>query len=105
MLKPLGYGVLVKLDPVIEKSKGGILLAPDSQQRELRGQCTGTVVGLGHKAYSDSDKKWVKKGDKVFFRRYAGPFVKVSDEESYMVLTDVDILGIVGKSDKIEYIA
>lgn len=104
-LRPLGYGVLVKLDLINEKTEGGIYLSPQTSERETRGQCTGIVMGLGHKAYDDSEKAWVKKGDRVFFRRYAGPFIKVSDDESFMVLKDVDILGVLGKGDKIEYIA
>lgn len=106
MLKPVGYGVLVKLDSVEEKSEGGIVFASQTVEQERRGRATGTVVELGQLAYKDlgDGKPWIKKGDKVFFRRYSGPYLPFK-EDFYMVMQDKDILGkLTSKDDKIEYI-
>ena len=104
MLKPTGYGILIKLDVVEEKSAGGIVLASESVEKERRGRSTGTVVELGSLAYSDFEGgAWVKPGDKIFFRRYSGPYMPFNDEY-YMIVEDRCILGTMDKDDEIDFI-
>lgn len=106
MLKAVGYGLLIELETVAEKTESGIFLDPKSVEHEARGQCVGTIVDMGSKAYSDLGSKWVKKGDRVFFRRYAGPYIQVKGDKKYMVIKDTDVLGkLTSKDDKIEFIA
>lgn len=96
-LKPLGNRVLVKRSKA-EVSKGGILLPETAQEKPKE----GTVMAIGP---GKADKQGtvqpltVKVGDKVLFGSYAGTEVKLpqtSANEELLILSEEDILGIIG---------
>ena len=93
-IKPLGDRVLVK--PLDEKEvvKGGIII-PDTAKEKPQ---EGTIAAVGTGKRDDSGKLiefTVKVGDKVLISKYGGTEVKV-DGESYLIMREDDILGIVG---------
>jgi chaperonin GroES len=93
-IKPLGDRVLVK--PLEEKeiSKGGIII-PDSAKEKPQ---EAEVVALGTGKRDDDGKLvefTVKVGDKVLVSKYGGTEVKV-EGESYTIMREDDILGIIG---------
>jgi chaperonin GroES len=93
-IKPLGDRVLVK--PLEEKeiSKGGIIIPDSAKEKPQEAQ----VVALGTGKRDDSGKLiefTVKVGDKVLISKYGGTEVKV-EGESYLIMREDDILGIVG---------
>ena len=93
-LKPLGDRVLV--EPVEEKEtkKGGIIIPDTAKEKPQEGK----VVALGTGKLDDNGKKvefTVKKGDKVLISKYGGTEIKV-DGESYLIMREDDILGIIG---------
>jgi len=93
-IKPLGDRVLVK--PLDEKEvvKGGIII-PDTAKEKPQ---EGTIAAVGTGKRDDSGKLiefTVKIGDKVLISKYGGTEVKV-DGESYLIMREDDILGIVG---------
>lgn len=99
---PLGHLVLVKIPSVEHKSSGGILLSTmlnsTERNRQEDGKQIGHVVELGpnaYKAFGDGEP-WVKKGDKVFFKRYAGVEYRTTNEDGslgdlYRAVNDDDI--------------
>lgn len=94
-IHPAGHRVLIKLDPVVETSKGGIIISSGKdQKRESQGMETGEVLELGPTAYKDFGEAWVKVGDKVKFKRYEGVYEEVG-EVGYRILNDDDIFAIV----------
>jgi chaperonin GroES len=93
-IQPLGDRVLVQ--PIDEKEvkKGGIII-PDTAKEKPQ---EATVVALGTGKLDDEGKKiafTVKKGDTVLISKYGGTEVKV-DGESYLIMREDDILGIIG---------
>jgi chaperonin GroES len=93
-IKPLGDRVLVK--PLEEKeiSKGGIIIPDSAKEKPQEAQ----VVALGTGKRDDDGKLvefTVKVGDKVLVSKYGGTEVKV-DGESYTIMREDDILGIIG---------
>ncbi len=93
-IRPLGDKVLVKRLEAADVSVGGIVL-PDSAKEKPR---EGSVIALGDGRLLDSGERTeftVKKGDTVLFTSYAGTEVKWEGEE-YLILSEDDILGIVG---------
>ncbi len=77
-----------------ETKKGGIII-PDSAKEKPQ---EGNVVALGTGKTDDNGKKvefTVKKGDKVLISKYGGTEIKV-DGESYLIMREDDILGIIG---------
>jgi len=93
-VRPLGDRVLVQPIEDKEMKKGGIII-PDTAKEKPQ---EGSVVALGTGKVDDNGKKvefTVKKGDKVLISKYGGTEIKV-DGESYLIMREDDILGIIG---------
>jgi chaperonin GroES len=93
-IKPIGDRVLVKPLDEKEVKKGGIII-PDSAKEKPQ---EGEVVALGTGKLNEKGEKiafTVKKGDKVLISKYGGTEVKIGGE-SYQILREDDILGILG---------
>ena len=93
-VKPLGDRVLV--EPVEEKEvkKGGIII-PDSAKEK---PTEGVIRALGTGKKDDDGKVQpfeVKIGDRVLISKYGGTEIKV-DGETYLIMREDDILGIIG---------
>ena len=87
-LVPLGDRVVLKQVEAEEKTKSGIILT--SQAQEKPQEATVIAVGPG----KDDVKMEVKVDDKVIYSKYAGTEVKLDGEE-YIVVKQDDILVIV----------
>ena len=93
-LSPLGDRVIVKQDPIEEKTKSGIVLPESAKEKSTE----GTVVAVGSGRVLDNGQKValeVKVGDKVIYAKYGGNDIKVDNEE-YVILSERDILAIRG---------
>lgn len=93
-IRPLGDRVLVQSIEEKEVKKGGIIIPDTAKEKPQEGQ----VVALGT-GKRDEDGKLieftVKKGDKVLISKYGGTEVKI-DGETYLIMREDDILGIIG---------
>ena len=77
-----------------ETKKGGIIIPDTAKEKPQEGK----VVALGTGKLDDNGKKvefTVKKGDTVLISKYGGTEIKV-DGESYLIMREDDILGIIG---------
>ena len=93
-VRPLADRVLVKPLEATETKKGGIII-PDAHKEKPQ---EGEVVALGTGKRDDEGKLIpfvVKKGDKVLTPKYGGTEIKV-DGETYLIMREDDILGIIG---------
>ena len=93
-IKPLGDRVLVQALEEQEVKKGGIIIPDTAKEKPQEGK----VVALGTGKRDDEGKLiefTVKKGDKVLISKYGGTEVKI-DGESYLIMREDDILGIIG---------
>ena len=93
-MKPLGDRVLVQPIEEKETKKGGIIIPDTAKEKPQEGK----VVALGTGKFDDNGKKvdfTVKKGDKVLISKYGGTEIKI-DGESYQIMREDDILGIIG---------
>lgn len=91
-IKPLGDRVVIKVKEEEETTKSGIVLPGTAKEKPQE----GTIMAVGSGEIVDGKKVEleVKVGDKVFFSKYAGTEIKVSEEE-YLILKQSDILAIV----------
>ena len=100
-VKAVGHRVIVRADPVEEMSKGGIVLQVDTKRESAAAQ-RGTVYDVGEMAWKNDLygygkpgwEPWVKKGDRVYFARYAGKTLRDNEnglEVVYFILNDEDI--------------
>ena len=93
-VRPLGDRVLVQAIEEKEVKKGGIIIPDTAKEKPQEGK----VVALGTGKIDDNGKKvefTVKNGDKVLISKYGGTEIKV-DGESYLIMREDDILGIIG---------
>ncbi len=91
-LVPLGDKVVLKALEAEEKTSGGIILAPKSQEKPQQAEVV--AVGPGGMVDGKEVKMMVSVGDKVIYSKYAGTEVKLDGEE-FVVVKQNDIVAIV----------
>jgi len=95
-INPLDVRVLVLPDPVEEKSKGGIILVPDTVEKEKFATVKGTLVALGANAFAEASVSNAfvppKPGDRVMIAKYGGVNTPGKDGKEYRLLNDVDVV-------------
>lgn len=91
-LVPLADRVVLKQSTPEEKTKSGIILT--SQTQEKPQQAEVVAVGPGGLVDGKEVTMHVKVGDVVIFSKYAGNEVKLDDEE-YIIVKQSDVLAIV----------
>ncbi|MFI0347605.1 MAG: co-chaperone GroES [Chthoniobacterales bacterium] len=93
-IQPLGDRVLVQPIDEKEMNRGGIIIPDTAKEKPQEAK----VVALGTGKLDDEGNKiafTVKTGDTVLISKYGGTEVKV-DGESYLIMREDDILGIIG---------
>ena len=91
-VKPLHDNVLVKQCDAEVITSGGIVLPDSAQEKPQR----GIVSAVGPGKLLDSGTRaaiCLKKGDEIFYAKYAGSEVKIGDED-YVILRESDVLAI-----------
>ena len=94
-LKPLHDHVIIKPITEDEVTKAGIVL-PDTVDKEKPEK--GQVMAVGPGKLMDNGQRAsmsVKEGDKVMFKKYSPDEIKVDNEE-YLVISESDIMAILG---------
>lgn len=90
MIVPMMCKVLVKPDPVLTHSPGGIELPFAHVEREILGQTEGEVVSIGPGCF-DELPACPRIGERVIFARYSGQLCKDGDVQ-YRLINDKDIV-------------
>ncbi len=92
-IKPLGENLLVKLVENEQKTKGGVILPDNAQEKPQEAK----VLAVGSGAWVDGKRVplEVAVGDTVLFSKYAGTEVKVEGEK-YLILRESDVLAVIG---------
>ena len=93
-LRPLHDRVLVKPLESDTKTAGGIIIPDTAQEKPQEGKVV--AVGPGKRGDDGSVTPMdVKKGDRVLYRKWSGTEVKI-DGEDMMIMSESDIMGVVG---------
>lgn len=94
MIRPLGDRVVVELEAKEEKTASGIILPDAAKVRPNQGRVvavgTGILLTSGERAALE-----VNVGDYVIFSERGGSDLTL-DGKDYVILSEVDILAIVG---------
>ena len=102
--KPTGWRMLVLPFKMKEKTKGGIIIAETSLERQQVASQCGLVLRMGPDCYTDKERypdgPWCKEQDWVIFARYAGSRIKIEGGEVRM-LNDDEILATVDNPEDI----
>ena len=94
-VKPLDDRILVKQSEAEETTAGGIVLPDTAKEKPQRGR----VIAVGPGKMLDSGKRGqmgVRKGDEVFYGKYAGTDIKIDGQE-YVILKESDVLAVIEK--------
>ena len=91
-IQPLGDRVLVKPTKQEEKTKSGIVLPDNAQEKPQEGE----VMEVGRGKYIDDKLQPLEivKGDKVLFSKYGGDEINMNGEE-WKIISESDILAII----------
>ena len=96
--KRTGWRLLVLPFKMKDKTKGGIVLAESTIERQQVASQCGLVLEMGPQCYTDKERyptgPWCKKGDWVMFARYAGSRIKIEGGE-IRLLNDDEILATI----------
>lgn len=101
---PTGWRIAILPYRGAEKSKGGIILADETQKKTQLATTVGYVLKVGDLAYMDESKfpngPWCKEGDWIVFGRYAGSRIQIDGGE-IRILNDDEIIGRVNDPEDI----
>lgn len=93
-LQPLGQRVLIKRIEAEEKTSGGLFLPDNAKEKPQEAE----VIAIGTGSRDNNGKLiefTVKQGDRVLISKYGGTEIKL-DGIDYLILSENDILGIIG---------
>lgn len=97
-LIPLEFFVVVELDPLEERTKGGIILPAQVSDKDKLATQEGTLVAASPHAFTyaewRADMRKPDVGERVLFKRYAGALHE-RDGRTYRLLNDKDLVAIV----------
>jgi len=94
-VKPLDDRVLVKQCEAEEKTAGGIVLPDTAKEKPQRGVVEATGPGKLLDSGSRGEMS-LKKGDEVFYGKYAGTEIKIDGTE-FVILRESDVLAVIEK--------
>ena len=102
--KPTGWRLLVLPFKMKETTKGGIVLAETTLERQQVASQVGLVMAMGPQCYKDKERypegPWCKEKDWVMFARYAGSRIKIEGGEMRL-LNDDEILATIDSPEDI----
>lgn len=102
--RPTGWRVIILPYRGAEKSKGGIVLADQTREKQQLTTVCGYVLAVGDLAYKDEGKfpngAWCKPNDWVIFGRYAGARIGLDGGE-IRILNDDEILARINDPEDI----
>ena len=102
--KPTGWRLLVLPFKMEEKTKGGIVLAETTLERQQVASQVGLVMAMGPQCYKDKERypegPWCKEKDWVMFARYAGSRIKIDGGEMRL-LNDDEVLATIDSPEDI----
>ena len=104
MPQPTGWRMLVLPFKMNEKTKGGLLLAETTLERQQVASQVGLVMAMGPDCYKDKERypdgPWCKVKDWVMFARYAGSRIKIEGGEMRL-LNDDEVLATIDSPEDI----
>ena len=102
--RPTGWRLLVLPFKMKEKTKGGLMLAETTLEKQQVASQVGLVMAMGPDCYKDkerySDGPWCKVNDWIMFARYAGSRIKIDGGEMRL-LNDDEVLATIDSPEDI----
>ena len=101
--QPTGWRMLVLPFKMKDKTKGGVILAEDTLERQQVASQVGLVMAMGPQCYKDKERypegPWCKVNDWIMFARYAGSRIKIEGGEMRLLNDDEGLATIDSPED------
>ena len=105
MPQPTGWRILVFPYAGKLRTKGGIVLAKETKDREALATVVAYVVKMGPQCYNDSarfgDKPWCEEKQWVLIGRYSGSRFKLEDGAEVRIINDDEVIATILNHDDI----
>ena len=102
--RPTGWRMLDLSFKMKEKTKGGLVLAETTLEKQQVASQVGLVMAMGPQCYKDKERypegPWCKEKDWVMFARYAGSRIKIEGGEMRL-LNDDEVLATIDSPEDI----
>lgn len=102
--KPTGWRIVLLPYKGAEKTKGGIVLADQTREKQQITTVCAYVLAVGPLAYKDESKfpdgPWCKEGDWIIFGRYAGARIGLDGGE-IRIINDDEVLAVINDPEDI----
>ena len=102
--RPTGWRMLVLPFKMKETTKGGLVLAETTLERQQVASQVGLVMAMGPQCYKDKERypegPWCKEKDWIMFARYAGSRIKIDGGEMRL-LNDDEVLATIDSPEDI----
>ena len=102
--QPTGWRIMVLPFKMKEKTKGGIVLAETTLERQQVASQVGLVMAMGPQCYKDKERyhegPWFKEKHWIMFARYAGSRIKIEGGEMRL-LNDDEVLATIDSPEDI----
>lgn len=97
--KPTGDRLLIRRNPIDERSAGGIYLSEAAREKDRAQEGVVLAVGAGKRDTNGNRIPLeVKKGDRVYFGKYAGTEAgKDTDGAELIIIREDEVLGVIEK--------
>ena len=96
--QPTGWRLLVLPFKMKEKTKGGLVLAETTLERQQVASQVGLVMAMGPQCYNDKERypegPWCKKDDWIIITKYAGARLSIDGGE-LRIINDDEVLAVV----------
>jgi len=100
MIIPLMHRALVRPKQIETKTASGIILTETTTRKEQAATEEGIVLALGDTFGKDYGAQLLPKvGDKVYFAKYAGKFIKDDNGDDLVLLNDEDFVAIITEEE------
>lgn len=98
-LRPVEFKVLIKPDPVEERTEGGIIMPEQTKDMQQMAQVKGTLVAYGGaafgKPFTDDERVLLVPGARVYYDKYAGTTLIGADGADYIITQDKNVASLV----------
>lgn len=98
-IRPLDYKILVLPQEVDRKTKGGLILADQTVEKEEFGRKEGILVAKSPMAFKNPDwpegEPTPQVGDRVMFSKYQAEQVQGRDGATYWIMNDKSVLAMI----------
>lgn len=96
---PVEYKVLVEPKEIERTTKGGLILADETVEKESFGRQEGVLVAVSPMAFRfedwPEDAPTPQVGDRVMFSRYNADQVQGKDGKTYWIMNDKSVMAVI----------